>query len=112
MTLVPPDDDQVHTALARQSKDLHRWLAFANFDPGSHLRPEFTVGKFLQSLSALRVKGALLAHDIRFAEGTWGFNYIEEDHLRPASRCQRARVPQRGHGGLGEVYGHQDFLLL
>ena len=110
--LVSAQDDQLHLALARQSNDLHRWPAFANFDPGSHLRPEFTVGKFLQSLSALRVKGALLAHDIRFAEGTWGFNYIEEDHLRPASRCQRARVPQRGHGGLGEVYGHQDFLLL
>jgi hypothetical protein len=112
MTLVPPDDDKVHTALARQSKDLHRWLAFANFDPGSHLRPEFTVGKLLQPLGALRVKGALLAQDIRFAERTWGFNYVEEDHLRPAFLCQCPRMPQRGHGGLGEVYGHQDFLLL
>jgi hypothetical protein len=112
MTLVPSDDDQVHTALARQSKDLDRWPAFANFDPCSHLRPEFAVGKLLQPLSALRVTGALLACYIQSAEGTWHFNYVEEDHLGPASFCQRPRVPQRGHGGLGEIYGHQDFLLL
>ena len=112
MPLMPPDNDQVHTALARQSKDLHCWPAFANFDPGSYLRPEFTVGKFPQPLSALRVTGPPLAYHIQSAEGTWRFNYVEEGHLRPASLCQRARVPQGGYGGLGEVYGHQNLLLL
>ena len=102
MTLVAPDDDQVHTALARQSNDLHRWPAFSNFDSGCHLRPEFTVGKFLQALSALRVIGALLAYYIQSAEGAWRFNYVEQDHPRPASLRQRSRVPQHGHGGLRE----------
>ena len=112
MMLVSRHDNQVHSALACQSNDLHRWLAFANFDPGSHLRPEFTIGKLLQSLGALRMTGALLANHIQSAEGTWPFNYVEQDYLRPPSLCQRPCAPQRGHGGLGEIDGHEDFLLL
>jgi hypothetical protein len=92
MMLVPPDDDQVHSALARQSNDLRRGPAFANFDPGSHLRPEFTVGKLLQPLGAFHVTSTLLAHHIQSVEGTRPFNDVEQDHPRlpPPSASARA----------------------
>src|ERR1035441_6755475 len=69
MMLVSAHDDQVHAALARQSNNLRRWPAFANFDPRSHLRPEFTFRKLLQPLSTSRATGAPLADDVQSAEG-------------------------------------------
>ena len=112
MMRVSPHDDQVHSALACQSSDFHRWFALADFDPGRHLRPKFAIGELPQLLGALRVTGALLANHIQNAEGASRLNYVEQDHLRPPPLRQRPRAPQRGHGWLGEVYRHQDFFLL